>query len=883
MDAETIDERGKARAATTSTSLPARFRFVREIARGGMGRVIEAVDTELGRTVAVKQSLDASPTSRERFAREVAITARLEHPSIVAVYDAGTGSDGEPYYIMRRVSGSPLDEKARVAGNPLALVPHVLAMADAVAHAHVRGVIHRDLKPSNVLVGELGETIVIDWGLAKLLDEADPIGPSTAKGVDLRTRSGAMMGTPGFMAPEQVAATGTDARSDVYALGATLFYVLARRMPIVGDEELILARTLDGDVPSLASVAPDAPEELVTIVDKAMAKDPVDRYLDAGGFGEDLRRFLEGRLVASHRYSVIQHAGRWLRVHRAAVAMLGLAIAVTVAVIAVRRSQSARAAERLHADDTIIAQARAELASDPTRAMATLQTLRVDSPRWATLGTLVADARTRGIAMEYPWTAGQAIGLGFSRDGKIVAQSHSHIETIDPITHVRTPGGTAITDEPKFPCPISNGFAITAVSAGGRMYASTMAESQVRVAACMPDGTTELTDTLASPMGLSGGGGMLAELVGAREIVVGWPAFRRSIRSPLDLDAVAMDPTGRWLVGAAHTHVLVWDLTYIRAQSATFPPDDGLRYVGANELLGTRFDDESISRTVEVHHVTPSPFAIASTETLLVSHDPMSDAASPGDGTITFYSPNGHSRLLRPNIADAIGAADAGHVILHGDGRVTRDDRELGRVDHANDVVARAGTVLVRSHDSVWRFVDGKTDRRAVTDAIIVADTRGIAYVASQHEIAAWDKPIASFAQTIDVVHDLAGGGVVVITDDGAITAIQPDGTQKLIVKMPRLAPFHFADDGSMLAVMLDGGIAAIDLPSGDRWMITDGFSQDILALAPDASELVAAGKPAHGETRVFRWMIAPRVASPALIGTLTNAQSGPELQWRTW
>src|SRR5437588_1139251 len=139
-----------------------RYRFGAELGRGGMGRVVEAFDTHLGRTVAFKEVLPKGGAAiARRFRREVQITARLEHASIVPLYDAGTMPDGRPYYVMRRVTGRPLDEMvARARGLPerLALLPNALAAIDAIAHAHKRGVIHRDLKPANSLVGEPGQT-----------------------------------------------------------------------------------------------------------------------------------------------------------------------------------------------------------------------------------------------------------------------------------------------------------------------------------------------------------------------------------------------------------------------------------------------------------------------------------------------------------------------------------------------------------------------------------------------------------------------------------------------------------------------------------------------------------------------------------------------------
>jgi eukaryotic-like serine/threonine-protein kinase len=208
-------------ASAPRASLPDRYAAGAEIARGGMGRVVQATDTRLGRSVAIKEVLTTDVETLARFARETRITARLEHPSIVPVYDAGVGPDGAPYYVMRRVSGRPLEElvaSATLLSQRLALLPHVLAAAQALAHAHGRGILHRDLKPANILSGDLGETVVIDWGLAKVIGEADgDVAPYCSPDPDasLETRFGTVMGTPGFMAPEQLRGEPPDRTSDV--------------------------------------------------------------------------------------------------------------------------------------------------------------------------------------------------------------------------------------------------------------------------------------------------------------------------------------------------------------------------------------------------------------------------------------------------------------------------------------------------------------------------------------------------------------------------------------------------------------------------------------------------------------------------------------------
>src|SRR5262245_15504410 len=158
-----------------------RYEHLGEHGRGGLGRVSRSRDRELGRDVAIKEMLSVGSASEPRFLREVLITARLEHPGIVPMYEAGRWPDGTPYYAMKLVSGRSLREL--IAARPsveqrIGLLHNVIAVADAIAYAHDRHIIHRDLKPANVIVGEFGETIVIDWGLAKDLTSSDTSPPT---------------------------------------------------------------------------------------------------------------------------------------------------------------------------------------------------------------------------------------------------------------------------------------------------------------------------------------------------------------------------------------------------------------------------------------------------------------------------------------------------------------------------------------------------------------------------------------------------------------------------------------------------------------------------------------------------------------------------------
>ena len=221
-----------------------------EIAKGGMGRVVEARDLRLGRAVAIKELLPRNRDAARRFEREARITAKLQHPSIINIHEAGVWAGGEPFYAMTKVAGRSLDkvvaERATLIER-LGLLPNVIAVADALAYAHSQNVIHRDLKPSNVLVGEFGESVVIDWGLAKDLGGAlDPAMSLSLKQQPEETLSGSVVGTPAYMPPEQARGEPVDQRADVYALGALLYHVLVGGPPYTGHRSKdVLAQVLE--------------------------------------------------------------------------------------------------------------------------------------------------------------------------------------------------------------------------------------------------------------------------------------------------------------------------------------------------------------------------------------------------------------------------------------------------------------------------------------------------------------------------------------------------------------------------------------------------------------------------------------------------------------
>jgi eukaryotic-like serine/threonine-protein kinase len=305
----------------------ARYVLDHEIARGGMGRVFEGRDVRLQRTVAIKMLRAQDAALVARFEREVKLAARLQHPGVVPVYDAGFWPGGEPFLVMKLVLGQSLARVIRDAdtrADRLALLPHVIAAAEAIAYAHDQGIVHRDLKPSNILVGAFGETVVVDWGLAKDLrasEAAEPEGEAAARLVPGDTAAGAIVGTPSYMPPEQAAGQPVDRRADVYALGAILHYVLAGTPP--------------AQATPLAKLEPGLSPDLLAIVNKALTADVAGRYPSAFELADDLKRFAGGQLVAARAYSPGARVVRLVARHPLAVGT-ALAVATAAALLGMR-------------------------------------------------------------------------------------------------------------------------------------------------------------------------------------------------------------------------------------------------------------------------------------------------------------------------------------------------------------------------------------------------------------------------------------------------------------------------------------------------------------------------------------------------------------------
>jgi serine/threonine protein kinase/tetratricopeptide (TPR) repeat protein len=341
-------------------------------ARGGMGEIWRCQDATIGREVALKRLVSDRPAARQRFLAEAQITGQLEHPGIVPIHDVGYDDTGKPFYIMKLVRGRTLKtavDEYHAAPTTNAAEPRELKrvrllnifldICHAAAYAHSRGVIHRDLKPENVMLGPYGETVLLDWGVAKVKGQPEPpdsggygsVAPHLSGGT-AQTEDGSILGSPLYMPPEMAEGhtTDTDQRTDVYLLGATLYEILTGCPPRRGatrDEILEMARTAPPVPPR--KLCKQVPRSLEAICLKAMSRGREHRYASAMDLADDVQRFLANEPVSACNEWWVVRAWRWMKRHRRPIArasVAGIVVALVLAVsILYRESEAARARE----------------------------------------------------------------------------------------------------------------------------------------------------------------------------------------------------------------------------------------------------------------------------------------------------------------------------------------------------------------------------------------------------------------------------------------------------------------------------------------------------------------------------------------------------------
>ncbi len=353
-----------------------RFRLLRLHDRGGLGEVFVALDRELNREVALKQMQERhadDPQLRARFVVEAEVTGGLEHPGIVPVYGLGAYPDGRPFYAMRFIRGDNLksaverfhndpelmrDEGKRTLERQR-LLGRFLDVCNAVSYAHSRGVLHRDLKPGNIMLGKYGETLLVDWGLAKSARRAEPsldlsertFAPGSGSDVQ-PTEMGGRLGTPAYMSPEQAAGEldRLGPASDIYSLGATLYFVLTGKPPFQQEDDLpgLLRKVERGEFLPPSQINPRVDRALDAICLKAMALDPKDRYATARELAVEIEHWLADEPVSSWREPRRKKLERWVRRHKPLVASAASLVIVGLVALSIGTVLLGQANRRVH-------------------------------------------------------------------------------------------------------------------------------------------------------------------------------------------------------------------------------------------------------------------------------------------------------------------------------------------------------------------------------------------------------------------------------------------------------------------------------------------------------------------------------------------------------